>query len=162
MLHSLTFVEWIAETVRTSSSTAAFFCSMQIAVKHLPAGAPHGSGPDQCRLLTSTFLLAHLMAQDLIKQAPAMLSRVQTSPAIFKVVTKRQADRRASASSLWPGSLTGDSPPRMRMLELPIAKSLREMLSCERSSQGNPPDKEGWSSSGRSFSIKEVTPIGEG
>ena len=94
-------------------------------------------------MLTSTFLLAHLMAQDLIKQAPAMLSRVQTSPAIFKVVTKRQADRRASASSLWPGSLTGDSPPRMRMLESPIAKSSREMLSCERSSQGNPPDKEG-------------------
>ena len=47
-----------------------------------------------CRLLTSTFLLAHLMAQDLIRQAPAMLSLVQNSPAMIKEIAKRQAERR--------------------------------------------------------------------
>ena len=63
-----------------------------------------------CRLLTTTFLLAHLMAQDLIRQAPAMLIRMQSSPALPSEAAPEQPDRRAGIppSSSWAGSLAGD------------------------------------------------------
>lgn len=60
------------------------------------------------RLLTSAFLLAHLMAQDLIRQAPAMLIRMQSSPALPRVAAPRQADLQANVSPTWAGSLAGD------------------------------------------------------
>ena len=61
------------------------------------------------RLLTSAFLLAHLMAQDLIRQAPAMLIRMQSSPALLSEVAPKQADRRPSCPSPWSGSLAGNA-----------------------------------------------------
>ncbi|CAL5223515.1 g6042 [Coccomyxa viridis] len=71
------------------------------------------------RLLTTTFLLAHLMAQDLIRQAPAMLIRMQSSPALPSEAAPEQPDRRAGIppSSSWAGSLAGPSFPAKRALE---------------------------------------------
>ena len=61
------------------------------------------------RLLTSAFLLAHLMAQDLIRQAPAMLIRMQSSPALLSEAAPEQPDRRASVpSASLACSLAGD------------------------------------------------------
>ena len=60
-----------------------------------------------CRLLTSTFLLAHLMAQDLIRQAPAMLMRVQSMPAGPRSPSKRPPDAARDSSS--PGRALGSS-----------------------------------------------------
>ena len=65
-----------------------------------------------CRLLTSTFLLAHLMAQDLIRQAPAMLMRVQSMPAAPSQPSKKPPDVPGGSSSAgYPltGSLTGSA-----------------------------------------------------
>ncbi|CAK0731951.1 hypothetical protein CVIRNUC_000065 [Coccomyxa viridis] len=72
------------------------------------------------RLLTSTFLLAHLMAQDLIRQAPAMLMRVQSMPAVPRSPSKRPPDTPGGGSSAGRrlgGSLTGPSFPAKRMRE---------------------------------------------
>ncbi len=64
------------------------------------------------RLLTSTFLLAHLMAQDLIRQVPAMLSHVQNSPAMIKEVARREVERMLGPDSTLhsSGLLAGKEP----------------------------------------------------
>ena len=66
-----------------------------------------------CRLLTSTFLLAHLMAQDLIRQAPAMLMRVQSMPVVPRSPSKQPPDMPggdSSAGRRLGGSLIGSAP----------------------------------------------------
>ena len=61
------------------------------------------------RLLTSAFLLAHLMAQDLIRQAPAMLICMQSSPNLLGEAAHRHADGPPNRHPPWPGSMAGTS-----------------------------------------------------